>query len=423
MKVIEELAILWWNKSIEEWKHYIRPRISENTEKVVFEQLHKSLSIYDDSWIFLEFKNKFAKYHSMEYWVLYNSWTSALYAMFRAIGLSQSDEIIVPVYTFFATASPIIYTSAKIKFCDCDLSGNVDPIELEKSITNKTKAVIVTHMRWIPCDMDKITEICKKYNIILLEDCSHAHWAEFNWKKVWSFWDISIRSLQWQKIITWWEWWILLTNNEELYKRALFAGHYNKICKQASNEKDDLFKYWLTWFWLKLRAHPLAIAIANEQFDKLDEILYQKQNYVTLIQKSLSKYSFLEFPNTKSKKPSWYALIIKYNEKKANNISIESFAKALFAEWLNEVDIPKSTGLINNLDLFYDAHKLWLSANSDIKNDNLNYENASNFYNNCIKLPVRWYADDENTVNKYIQWIEKVCWYIENKPELFNFKL
>jgi dTDP-4-amino-4,6-dideoxygalactose transaminase len=140
-------------------------------------------------------------------------------------------------------------------------------VEIEKKITDKTKAIVVTHMWGIPCDMDAITVIAKKHNLRLLEDCSHAHGAKFNEQKVGTFGDAAVWSLQGQKTVTGGEGGILLTDDGEIHTRALLLGQYNKRCKQEIPRDHPLYQYALTGFGLKLRAHPLAIAMADQQFD------------------------------------------------------------------------------------------------------------------------------------------------------------
>ncbi|BDQ04943.1 MAG: hypothetical protein KatS3mg084_0461 [Candidatus Dojkabacteria bacterium] len=87
--------------------------------------------------------------------------------MFVAAGFKEGDEVICPVYTFFATVTPLLFTGAKPVFCDIDENGNIDPQEIKKKITSKTRGVIVTHMWGIPCKMDEIVKICKENNLLL----------------------------------------------------------------------------------------------------------------------------------------------------------------------------------------------------------------------------------------------------------------
>ena len=98
----------------------------------------------------------------------------------------------------------------------------------------------------IPCEMDRIIEICNKQNIFLLEDCSHAHGASFQGRKTGSFGDAAAWSLQGQKIISGGEGGILLTKHKDIFSRALLQGHYNKRCKQEISQDDPLFQFALT---------------------------------------------------------------------------------------------------------------------------------------------------------------------------------
>src|SRR3989344_5332340 len=153
----KNLAILGGKKNInKKAPHFIWPPISKKIEKAVVKQLYKTISIYDRSGIFQEFENAFSKYHGKKYALLCSSGTLAIHSMFVSANFKEGDEVICPVYTFFATVTPLLFTGAKPVFCDSDVNGNIDPKEIEKKITPRTKGVIVTHMWGIPCQMDEI---------------------------------------------------------------------------------------------------------------------------------------------------------------------------------------------------------------------------------------------------------------------------
>jgi dTDP-4-amino-4,6-dideoxygalactose transaminase len=399
-------------------KHIEWPRRNKDMEEAVLKQLYDSISIYDRSGIFLEFENKFSKYHDIQYSLLSNSGTSAIFSMFEGISLTPDDEIICPVYTFFATISPIVYSGAKIVFCDCNEDGNIDTKEIENKITDKTKAIIITHMWGIPCDMEKIVEICDKNNLLLLEDCSHAHGAKYKGKKVGSFGDASAWSLQGQKIITGGEGGIMLTKHKEIYERALLQGHYNKRCRQEIDSSSELYDYATTGFGLKLRAHPLAICIANHQFDFLDEWLEQKNKYAEMLISELSVYPFLTPPKYSSdKRPSWYAYVMQFNSKFSNGVTIDEFVNALHAEGLKEVDRPGSTSPLDKFPLFTRTQKvmgrLYQEPASQSKDS---FINAYKFYNNAIKIPIWAFEDEDWIVKSYIKGFHKVCNAVINQP-------
>ncbi|MEO6077327.1 MAG: aminotransferase class I/II-fold pyridoxal phosphate-dependent enzyme, partial [Candidatus Andersenbacteria bacterium] len=388
-------------------------------ERVVMDQLKLNLSIYDCSGIFKEFEQRFAKYHGMQHALLSNSGTSAIFSMFEGINLQPGDEVICPTYTFYATASPLTYTGAVPVFCDCLSDGNINPAEIKRNTTSRTKAVIVTHMWGIPCEMDDIVSICKENQLLLLEDCSHAHGASYKGQRVGTFGDAAAWSLQGQKIVSGGEGGIMLTNNDEVFYRALLQGHDNKRCKQQIPSDHPLSRFSLTGFGLKFRAHPLAIAIANEQFSHLDEWLDQKQIFASLFESEWQKYPFLRMPKYPNRQPSWYAFVMQFDDKHSNGVSIEQFTRALLAEGLVEVDRPGSTCPCHDLPLFTDPQKAMSRLYDQRQSQCGLFGEASAFYQNAIKLPVWAFSKDKDVVDKYTEGFHKVCQAVLDTPEVF----
>ena len=408
----KKLAINGGAKTIsKKGPHYIWPQITKSVEKAVLKQLHKSISIYDRSGIFKEFEESFASYHDRKYGLLCNSGTTAIHSMFVSAGFREGDEIICPAYTFFATVMPLFSTGAKPVLCDCDANGNIDPDEIEKKITPKTKGVIITHMWGIPCQMDRIVDICKKYKLLLLEDCSHAHGACYRGKIVGSFGDISAWSLQGQKNVSGGEGGIMLTNKEEFHYRALLLGHYNKRCKQEIPSSHNLYRYATTGMGLKYRAHPLAIAIASENFGKLDAYLSVRDKYARKIISSLKNVPGLVPPRiTKDIQSSWYALVFQYRSEAFGNLPIENFFKALQAEGLLETDLPGSTSPLNLLPIFQNPSELFPAYDKNsFSYKPGDFPAAEQFYRNAIKLPVWTEGRDSRIVDAYIKGIKKVA--------------
>ncbi len=409
----EKLAILGGKKTISPEKaKYHWPIIDKDAEKVVMKQLHTTVSIYNRSGIIEQFENLYAKKFNKKYAVLCSSGTLAIHSMFVALGLKSGDEIICPAYTFFATISPLLFTGAKPILCDCDSYGNIDPREIEKKISHKTKAVIVTHMWGMPCQMDKIKKICKKYKLFLLEDASHAHGATYKGKQIGSFGDISAWSLQGFKNISGGEGGILITNNKEFYYKALLLGHYNKRCLQEIPKNHKLAKFAVSGMGLKYRSHPLAVSLAFEGLKKLSKYQKFRNLYANQIIKKLSGNKILT-PLIPSKgiKSSWYSLIFKYNEKEAMGLKIEEFYKTVKAEGLVEFDRPMSTIPVNFLPLF---QKPWILF-PEYKKRRLSFSykpgdfpKAEHFYKNIFKIPVWATPADKNVVIKYIEGIKKV---------------
>ncbi len=391
--------------------HYIWPPITKAVEKAVLKQLHTSISIYNSGGIFGEFEKSFAEYHGRKYALLCNSGTTAIHSMFVAAGFKKGDEVICPAYTFFASVTPLLFTGATPVLADCDINGNIDPDEIEKKITSKTKGVVITHMWGIPCQMDRIVKICKRYKLLLLEDCSHAHGARYHGKITGSFGDIAAWSLQGPKNVTGGEGGIMLTNNPEFHYRALLLGHYNKRCKQEIPPTHRLYRYTTTGMGLKYRAHPLAIAIALENFNKLDSYLSIRNKYARKIINSLKGVPGLVPPQiSKNIQPSWYALVFQYRSEAFDNLPIEKFFKAVQAEGLFEADLPGSTSPLNLLPLFQNPSELFptYSRNSFSYKPG-DFPKAEKFYRNAIKLPVWAEKHDSRIVDGYIKGIKKVA--------------
>ncbi len=388
---------------------FVWPPIDASTETAVIQQLHAAISIYNKSGVFEAFESNFAQYHGRKHALLSNSGTNAIYSMFEALALGQGDEIIAPAYTFFATISPIIHTGAKPVFIDCGGDGNIDAKKIEEKITPQTRAIIVTHMWGIPCEMDAIQELSKRHGIALLEDCSHAHGAKFKGKKCGEFGDMAAWSLQGQKIVTGGEGGVLLTDNEEYYYRAILQGHYNKRCKQEIPEDHPLRKFALTGMGLKFRAHPLAIAMANQQFANLDAWLNQKSIYANELTDVISNFGCLTPPNTKDRQPSWYAYVFQVEGDNPHGVSAKSLHAELQAAGLSEADLPTSTSPVYNLPIFTETQvimpRLYKEPCVAGKQE---FPEADKFYNQAVKLPVWAFETDRSIFNRYKDTLYKV---------------
>lgn len=408
-----KLAILGGHPLIKtKGPHYKWPPIDKQAEKEVINQLRKTISIYDRSSIFKDFEESFAKYHKRKYALLCSSGTLAIHSMFVAVGFKEGDEVICPAYTFFATVTPLLFTGAKPVLADCDENGNIDPDEVLKRVTRKTKAVVVTHMWGVPCQIDKIIEICKKHKLLLIEDCSHAHGAKYKGKAVGSFGDLAAWSLQGPKNITGGEGGILATDDSEYYYKALLLGHYNKRCKQEIPMNHPLAKFSTTGMGLKYRAHPLAVAIAYEIFKKIDKNLKTRSFFANKIIGELKKLRGLKIEDFNSNiQPSWYGLIIKYKTEDLDNLPIEKFYEALKAEGLTEMDIPGSTSPLNLLPLFQKPQILFPAYNDEENKFSYrkgDFPKAEKFYVSAIKMPVWAFKNDKKIVELYIKGIKKV---------------
>src|SRR3989344_8213932 len=168
-----------------------------------------------------EFEQALAKYCGRKYSVVFSNGTSALHGAYFSAGLQKGDEFITSPLTFVATANAGLYLGAKPVFADIDTLGNLDPKEVEKKITPKTKLISVVDYMGNPANLDAFKKIAKKYRLILVEDACQALGAEYKGKKIGSLSDMTVFSFHPVKSITTGEGGAVLTNNKKFYEKLL----------------------------------------------------------------------------------------------------------------------------------------------------------------------------------------------------------
>lgn len=272
------------------------------------------------------FEKKFAAYIGAAYGVATCNGTSALHTALYAVGVGLGDEVIVPSFTFWATLGPVYCQHATPVFCDVDAATQcIDPADVEKRITPKTKAIMAVHVWGAPCNMDAIMAVAKKHNLKVIEDCSHAHGATWNGTKVGTFGDVGCYSLQGSKPLPAGEGGVLVTNNRAYYERALAFGQYDRLAELG--EDSAYRQYMLTGMGYKFRPHPVGIAFANANLDELDErnairaknaellvnlvadIPWLKQQAIYPEARRVYSYHYMYFDNAKLENVRTFALL------------------------------------------------------------------------------------------------------------------
>lgn len=394
------------------------PVIDATLEEAVLTQLHKDISIYGNGGVFKEFEAEFKAYHDANstFALLHNSGTNALHALYFAAGFMPGDEVIFPVYTFHATCSPAMHFGIEPIFCDAIENGTISASAIEKAMTTKTRAVVVTHMWGTPCDMVAICSILKQWpGVLLLEDCSHAHGAKYKGQHVGTFGDGAAWSLQGQKIITGGEGGITLTRHADFHYRMLIFGHYNKRCKLEIPPDHHLRQFALTGAGLKNRAHPLAIAVALNQLRQLPQFHTWKTKFATQMIDQLTTIPFLDIPAldlVSGTEPAWYAFTVRFKAARApSGLTRETFVKELHSQGLVDVDIPSSTGLLHGEPLFNKPDQLLPYMYNDqytLQEYEQSFEVAQQFFDEVIKFPVYATVDGSAATERYIRTILEV---------------
>lgn len=414
MNIKKNLAIHWWDKSVNiPLPHFKWPIITENIIDAVNDiLLHWKLWEYDEEeWVIFDFENMVKKYHNVKYALLNSSWTSSLFSAFFALWLKKWDEVLVPNYTFIATISPLFFFWVKMKFIDCDSElWNINIDDLKKKISDKTKAIVVTHNWWVPVDMDPILELKEKYDFKIIEDWARAIGSEYKWRKVGTIWDIWCFSFQEKKAVAWGEWGMVITNNQNYYEKMTLLWHYFKWRSDKHVKDESIKKYSDTGLWLNFWIHPLSAAIAKENFKLLDETISNRFNAIEHFKRELI------INNIKSLKPSvipeyvsnlcYYHLICFYNNWLFPKISKHEFVDMLVAEWV-DIRITDNKPL-NQMNIIKDRNEISFYPN-DLNIDNKDCNISEEYYEKILIFPP---IIDKVIFDQYILAIKKIEDYL-----------
>ncbi len=217
-----------------------------------------------------EFEEEVKNYLGVKYAIGTHCCTQALHLAAEAIGLSEGDEVIVTDHSWVATAHSIAYTGAKCVFVDIiPETLCIDPEAIKRAITDKTKAIMIVHNFGVPADMDEIMAIAKEHNLRVIEDAAPALGAEYKGKKCGSIGDIGCISFQGAKIAAASEGGVMVTNDEELYKRACLYASMGRTDREANFWSDALgFQYTIG---------SLPAAMATIQLRRIDELVENKR--------------------------------------------------------------------------------------------------------------------------------------------------
>ena len=232
-----------------------------------------------------KFENEFAKYSDCQFGAAVSNGTVALHLALVTLGIGKGDEVIVPDLTYAATINTVLHTNATPVIVDVEEdSWCINPKEIEKAITSKTKAIIPVHVYGQACDMETIMSIAKKHNLKVIEDCAEAHGAMFNGKKVGSFGDIGCFSFFGNKVITTGEGGMCVTKNQELDNQM-------RILRDHGMSKSK--KYWHEVIGYNYRMTNLQAAIGLAQLERIENIHANRREYENNYKNSLPKDKFI----------------------------------------------------------------------------------------------------------------------------------
>jgi perosamine synthetase len=236
------------------------------------------------------FEQEFAKFCGCRYGVAVSNGTAALHLALTALGIGGGDEVIVPDLTFAASINTVLHAKAKPVIVDVEKDfWTIDPEEIKKAITPRTKAIMPVHIYGQPCNMGEIMKIARENKLFVVEDCAEAHGARFKGKKVGGFGNIGCFSFYANKVITTGEGGMCVTNSRKLYERM-------RILRDHGMSKQR--KYWHDEVGFNYRMTNMQAAIGCAQLERIERNLEAREDFEKKIRATLSKFNFLKFQKT-----------------------------------------------------------------------------------------------------------------------------
>jgi perosamine synthetase len=306
-----------------------------------------------------QFEKDWRTWSGLSYSLTTFNGTSALYCSYFGIGLGPGDEIICPTYTWICTIAPALFLGARPVFAESDpLTLQLDPADVEKRITPKTRAIVAVHLWGNVCDMDRLMAISQKYGIPIVEDCAHAHGALWDGRMTGSIGQVGAWSLQGSKALSAGEGGVLATDDPEIFERACLCGQVNRLGGlDLATPKYSLLQP--LGLGMKFRAHPLGIGIAGVQLKKLASLNARREEYFETIEAFLRKTDCFQplkiYSN--ARRGGYYAFPILYDSNAHNGLPRDEMIRFLMEEGLQVSISPY--GLLHRLPLFAQGFDLF----------------------------------------------------------------
>jgi dTDP-4-amino-4,6-dideoxygalactose transaminase len=321
------------------WPHY-----DSNEDRALKEVLESRVWWRTPGTKTLEFEKSFAKFHGARHGIAVTNGTAALEVTIAALGINAGDEVIVPNFTFVATASAVLFANALPVLVDVDPETYcIDPDLVEDAITSKTKAIIAVHMGGHPADLDRLKKIASRKRLALIEDSAHAHASEWRGQRVGTFGVAGTFSFQASKLITAGEGGMIISNNDKFEVQARSVHD----CGRMPGE----------WFYSHFiygsnyRLSEWQGAILQVQLGRLDQQTKRRHHNARLLDRLLQAIPGItpQKLDDRCTRNGQYAYIFHVNKKEFAGLSTERFIEALNAEGIpHQASYPP----LHQLDMF-----------------------------------------------------------------------
>ncbi len=260
-----------------------------------------------------EFAERFAEKMGAKYGLTVSNGTSAIHLALIGLGVNPTDEVLVPAHTFIGSATPVLMQNAIPVFVDVDEDTyTMDPDDLERKITDRSKAVIVVHLNGNPADMEKIMEIVKKHNLKIIEDCAQAHGAMYDGKNVGTFGDVGTFSFWEDKIITTaGEGGMVITNDFKVFQKMKTAKSHGEMEFVKGEER----KYLHAFLGYNYRVTEFQSMYGLLELEHLEEYVERRRRNAEYLTKELGSFPGISTPIEMEKGfHVYYKYVIKIDE-------------------------------------------------------------------------------------------------------------
>jgi UDP-4-amino-4,6-dideoxy-N-acetyl-beta-L-altrosamine transaminase len=270
-----------------------------------------------------EFEQSLADYCGAKFAVVFSSGTAALHAAYFAADLAENDQIITSPMTFLATANASLFLGAKPTFVDIESdTGNIDTALIERALTEKTKAIVPVHFAGQPAELEKITQIAQKHNLLVIEDACHALGARYKDTTIGDckYSDMTVFSFHPVKSITTGEGGAVVTNNKEFHNKLTMFRHHGvtkdyKNFKNSSENCEDWY-YEMQYLGYNYRLTDIHAALGISQLKKLDKFIRRRRQIVETYNKAFKDNCFFDLPVEKDHAQSaWHLYPIRLKDK------------------------------------------------------------------------------------------------------------
>lgn len=345
-----DLALLGGSKSVrtDPTDMFTWPIVTKEMEDAVLEVLRAGKM--SDIDVTQKFEEEFARWHGVKFALAHNNGTSAIHSAMFGLGIGHGDEVICPSTTYWASCLPVYSLGGTVVFADIDPETLcIDPNDIERRITQRTKAIIPVHYTGMPAEMDRIMDIAHRHGLKVLEDVSHAHGALYKGKLVGTMGDVACFSIMSGKSFATGEGGMLITNDRRIYERAIIFGHYERH-PSALQFEDLRSGSGLPWGGYKYRIHQLTSAVGIVQLKKYKREMEEIDRAMTYFWDELEGTRGIRAhrppKGSGTTKGGWYSPLGLYRSEELEGLSIDRFCDAVRAE-----GVPSSPGCSSPLHL------------------------------------------------------------------------